>query len=153
MFKYSPLVVVSCVDLQGCLTFSLTEGHCASFSAATSCTFKCLLWDFPLDLISRWRTCEKDGWTNGRSSSSSNTQGNISKYGNEHQPQRPTVPLSKTSHTLTARQCTLSPSPLPMNYSYSPNITAALSMRVWKMRLSFQKIKPAQVITRLSLLL
>lgn len=105
--------------------------------------------DQPLEDLWEGRT---DEWTNGRSSSSK-TQGNISNYGNEHQPHRPTVPLSKTSHTLTATQCTLSPSPLPLNYSCSPNITAALSMRVWKMRLSFQKIKPAQVITRLSLLL
>lgn len=34
----------------------LTEGHWESFSAATSCTFKCLLWDLPRDLMRRWRT-------------------------------------------------------------------------------------------------
>lgn len=34
----------------------LTGGHCASLSAATSCTFKCLLWDFPLDLINLCKT-------------------------------------------------------------------------------------------------
>lgn len=38
---------------------SLTDGHWASFSAATSCTFRYLLWDFPLDLISRCNTCRQ----------------------------------------------------------------------------------------------
>lgn len=34
----------------------LTGGHWASLSAATSCTFRCLLWDFPLDLTSLCKT-------------------------------------------------------------------------------------------------
>lgn len=34
----------------------LTGGHCASLSAATSWTFKCLLCDFPLDFINRCKT-------------------------------------------------------------------------------------------------
>lgn len=37
----------------------LTGGHWESLSAAIICTFRCLLWDFPLDLISLWSTWEK----------------------------------------------------------------------------------------------
>lgn len=51
--------LVSASIFKKCIWCLLTEGHCASFSAATSCTFRCLLWDFPLDLINRWRTCGK----------------------------------------------------------------------------------------------
>lgn len=39
-----------------CSTRRRTGGDCASLSAATSCTLRCLLCDFPLDLMSRWRT-------------------------------------------------------------------------------------------------
>lgn len=38
----------------------LTGGHWASLSAATSWTFRCLLWDFPLDLTSLCRTWMKE---------------------------------------------------------------------------------------------
>jgi len=41
----------------------LTGGHCASLSAATSWTFKCLLWDFPLDLINRCKTFGDETFT------------------------------------------------------------------------------------------
>lgn len=37
----------------------LTGGHWESLSAAIICTFRCLLWDFPLDLTSLWSTWQK----------------------------------------------------------------------------------------------
>lgn len=40
----------------------LTGGHWASLSPAIICTFRCLLWDFPLDLMSLWRTYEWTCW-------------------------------------------------------------------------------------------
>lgn len=43
----------------------LTGGHWESLSAAIICTFRCLLWDFPLDLTSLWSTCEETGKSKG----------------------------------------------------------------------------------------
>ena len=37
----------------------LTGGHWASLSAAAVCTVRYLAWDFPLDLMSLWRTCRE----------------------------------------------------------------------------------------------
>ncbi len=52
------------ISFTGVLMFACTRrrtgGHCASLSAATSCTLRCLLCDFPLDLMSRWRTYRTD---------------------------------------------------------------------------------------------
>lgn len=45
------------------ITSNISGGHCASLSAATNWTFKCLLCDFPLDLISRCKTFGEDTLT------------------------------------------------------------------------------------------
>lgn len=40
------------------MKLGLTGGHWESLSAAIICTFRCLLWDLPLDLTSLWSTCQ-----------------------------------------------------------------------------------------------
>ena len=75
----------------------LTGGHCASLSAATIWTFKCLAWDFPLDFINLCKT-----WDNiarnkqrerGRERGREGERNSMSEW--EHSQQRP---FNQTPH-------------------------------------------------------
>lgn len=46
------------ISKQALMKLGLTGGHWESLSAAIICTFRCLLWDLPLDLTSLWSTCQ-----------------------------------------------------------------------------------------------
>lgn len=59
MFAIGPRSDLVRILKESLINLGLTGGHWESLSAAIICTFRCLLWDLPLDLTSLWSTCQK----------------------------------------------------------------------------------------------